>query len=78
MTRFGIEIALYYCPRINRGVILSLHYDISTKEKIYQYLKCESKSDCVTHPSMSAVAEDNWDLCPAYKVYIKRRHEMKL
>ena len=68
MTRFGIDKVFYYCPRLNKGVFISLYYGVYRDEKIYSSIDCENKTECKTEERR------NWKSCRAYKSYVGERH----
>lgn len=61
MSKSGVDWLLYYCPKLNRKVLLSLDYFTLMSDKIYTSLECESKSNC----------DDTFDKCTAHKIYIE-------
>jgi hypothetical protein len=69
MSSHGIKRVLYYCPKINRSVLLSLDYSTLTSNKIYTTLECESKSKCIDISDNHMY--DNFDKCTAHTIYIE-------
>jgi hypothetical protein len=68
MTRFGIDKVFYHCPRLEKGVLISLNYRMYKGEKIITSLDCENQLGCKT------IKKHGWEKCPAYKIYIEDHH----
>ena len=68
MPGFGIDKVIFFCPRLDKGIIISLFYGIYGGEKIYTTIDCEHKNLC------DIEERRNWQSCPAYKIYIGEHH----
>ena len=69
MPNYGVDRILYFCPKLNRRVLLSLDYSTLLNDKIYTSIECESKSKCDEISETHMYRNNN--VCTAYKLYIE-------
>lgn len=68
MPGVRLQKVIYFCPRLEKRIVISLFYRIYGGGKIYTTLDCEYKYKC------DVEERRNWQSCPAYKDYIGEHH----